>query len=158
MKHLSLLTVIMFLVMMVMSLHVGVTLYQQDQEQGVERDIYNYTSTVFDWNESIFELKDYNLSMNKSEAASLRATNFGYIIGNFIGSLLFEASAFFVEVGYLSEGKYNTGALITVLRWVMFAVVVAIFFLPTAVIIYLLYLGYKKIRKYMENKNESIRD
>lgn len=141
---------LVLIAMICLSLYTGSRLYESDMEQGIERDIYNYTNTYFSWNESIFDTSGY-----EDNTTTSRVNNIMFKLSDSFGYMMFESTKMFVEIGYESQGKYNLGFMLKFIQIVLWVIIIGIIFYPALVIGVLLYELFKYVKRKLNHKTES---
>jgi len=139
-----------FIAITLMALFAGNSLYENDVENNISRDIFNYTDSQLNWNSSNFELAQYNNTNNNTNESfyNFRIQNtLNYGI-NGLGGAIFEYCKMFIEIGYKTQGEYDLGMFLSFLRFVFWIMVVGILFMPALYI----GIGIYELTKYIKTK------
>ena len=122
-----------FVTIALMALFAGNSLYENDSQNNITRDIQNYTDSTLVWNESNFKTQAYNISNNNTNESfyNIRIQNILNYGINGLGGGIFEFSKMFIEIGYKSKGEYDLGLFLSFLRFVFWVIVIGVLFMPT---------------------------
>ncbi len=129
------------LILVVSMMYVGETLHNQDFEDATPRDIYNWTATQIQWNETLFETVKTNVTdnLNYSFVNTNRGKNILYKTMDWLGYTIMEVFKGSIEFGYVNADKYNfhfTWKLL--IFWIFFT----IFVMLIPALVFLIALGY----------------
>ncbi len=141
---------VIILLLICISLYAGSEVYEDDLDNGIERDIYNYTDTMFKWNESLFEHETYNASLSQ-DVIQIRLNNIIYKLFDAVGFSTFEGAKMFTEIGYNSHGEYDLGFMIKLMQFVLWVIIIGVLFYPAMIVGVGLYELFKYIRKKIIN-------
>ena len=143
------------IVLAFMGLYSGSEMYKHDAENGISRDIYNLTESKMVWNSSIFPMESYNASIHNDSNTIMyiRLNNIIYKIGDAMGFSLFEGTKIFMEIGYNTQGKYNLGFFLVLIKLVFWAVIIGAMFYPAMFIGMACYELFKWTRKFIKSRN-----
>jgi hypothetical protein len=147
-----------FIILICSGLYTGSSLYESDINSGTSRDFYNFTFNAVKWNSSKFPLQEYNVSNNES-MVSVRIHNLMAKNVDAIGYSFMEGMKFIIEIGYYSQGKYDLGFMLTLMKFIMWIIVIGIIFYPAAIIGMGIYELVKYVMKLIRNRiKEEIRN
>ncbi len=129
-------------------MYVGETLHNQDFEDLAPRDIYNWTETKLEWNESTFERVKTNVTanLNYSFVSVNRVKNILYKTIDWLGYTIFEVAKGSIEFGYNNADKYNFHFTWKLLIFYIFFMVFVLSIPALIVIIALIYIAYSGIK------------
>ncbi len=138
------------LMIIISMMYVGETLHNQDFKNLTPRDIYNWTESTLNWNESTFEYVKTNVTekLNYSFVNINRFKNILYSTMDWAGYTLFEVSKGSIEFGYINADKYNFKFTWKLLIFYIFFMILVLS-LPLLIIIialgYIIYNGIKTL-------------
>ncbi len=145
------------LLIIVSMMYVGETLHNQDFEDLTPRDIYNWTATNLEWNESTFERVKTNVTenLNYSFVNINRFSNILYKTIDWMGYTMFEITKGSIEFGYINADKYNFQFTWKLLIFYVFFMVIVIG-LPLLIFLialgYIIYSGIKALYQKYKNR------
>jgi len=133
---------IVFVIVAVLSLHLGATIY----EQGGNNTIYNMTSHI-DFNSTVFEPTNINITDNSSTILNTRITNIIYKTCDTIMYITGETSKAFIEIGYNNHEATGGSGIMNFLQFFMILVLIGLMFYPSLILAFFLYEGIKLLIK-----------
>lgn len=135
-----------------MVIFLGVSIHNNDTENNVERNIYNFTESIFRWNSSLWEVEILNTTdINMEQVVTFRIHNILQKTIDLIGYSLFQGVRLGIEFGYEKAYDYDPESFISLSRLILLVVILA-FIIPVIVpILAILYLFFEGL-KWIINK------
>lgn len=143
-----------FLIFIGAMLLVGQSLYQQDLEDGVTRDIYNFTNNLVAPENTCGLVYNQNISI--PEVKIQRLNNIVCSFSEFAVTSGIEVVKFGVEYGY-ENPQYDYNFFLKIFKIYIFAIILLAVFpviVPLIALIYLLGLGVHKAIKYLSKLSQ----
>ncbi len=155
---------LMILIGIVALMFMGQSVYQSDVEYGTERDIYNFTESTINWNNSITEKFNENWEDNiqvlEYDVNIKRFKNVLKKFVDFIGYSFVEAFKWGIEYGY-THPEYDLRFFLKILIKILWIIVIIIaitslapLVIPLLALIYLFFKGIYYLIKKVINLNE----
>ena len=99
------------LIMLLAVMTIGNLVYEQDSEENITRDIYNWTESRLQWNSSQFQPEFHDkfvdvTNLDYEQLQSRRISNVIYKYVDFMGYALFQVVKWGMEFGY-THPQYN---------------------------------------------------
>ena len=137
-----------FWVLALMGIMLGVTLHETDVKYGEERNIYNYTSNKFIWNNTYFEGTEIN-NIENLDINSTFANRFHNIIFktvDLVGYTFFQFLNFTIEFGYEKFYDYDTESFVFIAKLIFIILILSLvipIIVPVLALCYLLFESFK---------------
>lgn len=152
MKGISVFTLFM-LGFFLLAINAGDMLYESDAQHTIQRDIYNYTNSIFEWNQSkSAPIIEVNNTYNSSVARVYRINNIVSKSVDWAGFSFMELGKLGVEIGYDGEGSYKMIGLLKTIKWILIFMLIYYLFLPVMAVVMFAWYAYDWVKKKVLRK------
>lgn len=134
------------------ALSIGSVIYENDLENGIERDIINFTETVVDFEPSMVPLEDTS-NVSEEQINVVRLTNIFRALVNF--TLITGEEVLKIAIDYSYEHPFNYKKLLELVFTILIIVFVVLLIKPAGYLLaflIVLFLWFKDRKKYRVRK------
>ncbi len=136
---------IAILIVLAMSMFAGMNVKNVDIEDGVDRNVYEYSNTIFKYNESTFSTTQ---QYNKNNSVTTHINNIVMKQLEALTYSVFEIGKIGVELGYDSNEPHETQSLAHTIKIILILLLISISIYPILIMV----VCFNELYKYIKSK------